>query len=208
MPPCDLRWHRRACRNPLLRPTRGSAAMPPSYTASDVEDHDPCFFRRIHSSRRVPGVQIGDLARMPELGPGVREASADAADPLPPAAASQARCAEAPRVRPDPRAGAPILPLLLPAEAGFCRVVIGLEGVGPRHHRSGAASTRRLTTGLPLRLCAVPRTPRPVARPIVPRGYAVRRASSPQPSTPRCDWLACTEVHCTVWTKRLAGCPT
>lgn len=44
--------------------------MPPSYTASDVEDHDPCFLRRVHSCRRVPGVQIGVFARMPDWGLG------------------------------------------------------------------------------------------------------------------------------------------
>jgi hypothetical protein len=42
---------------PEPAPSAASAAMPPPYTASDAGDHDPRFVQRVHSRRRVPGVQ-------------------------------------------------------------------------------------------------------------------------------------------------------
>jgi len=121
-----------------------------------------------------------------QTGAWARSATADAACPLPPAAASQARCAGAPRLRPDPRAGAPPVPLLCRPRSFSAASSCGLEGVDPRDHRSGNASARRFTTELPLCLCAVPRNPQPVARPIAARGCPVRRASSPQLDVPKC----------------------
>jgi hypothetical protein len=121
-----------------------------------------------------------------QTGAWTRSATADAACPLPPAVASQARRAGALRLRPDPRDGAPPVPLLCRPRPFAAASSRGLEGVDPRHHRGGAASTRRLTTELPLCLCAVPRNPQPVARPIVARGCPIRRASSPQRDVPKC----------------------
>jgi hypothetical protein len=85
---------------------------------------------------------------------------------------------------------------------------IGLEGVDPRHHRGGAASTRLRSTGLPLLRSAVPRTPQPVARPISSRGCAVQRASSLQRPTPRRGGCpACRSTPDRVWTERLFRFP-
>jgi len=80
---------------------------------------------------------------------------------------------------------------------------IGLEGVDPRHHRGGAASTRLRSTGLPLLRSAVPRAPQPVARLIGSRGCAVQRASSLQRPTPRRGGCpACRSTPDRVWTQR------
>jgi hypothetical protein len=121
-----------------------------------------------------------------QTGAWTRAATADAARLLPPAVAGQARRAGAPRLRPDPRAGAPPAPLLCRPKPFAAASSRGLERVDPRHHRSGTASARRLTTELPLCLCAVPRSSQPVARPFAVRGCPTRRASSPQSDVPRC----------------------
>jgi hypothetical protein len=120
-----------------------------------------------------------------QTGAWARSATADAARLLPPAVASQVRRAGAPRLRPDPRDGAPPVPLLCRPKPFAAASSRGWERVDPRHHRSGTASTRRLTTELPLCLCAVPHDSQPVARPFAARGCPVRRASSPQSDVPR-----------------------
>jgi hypothetical protein len=69
--------------------------------------------------------------------PGHRAASADAVDPLPPAAASQARrAARTRRVRPDPRVGPPPPPSHPPAETGSALSPCGLDRVGQAIRRA------------------------------------------------------------------------
>jgi hypothetical protein len=108
--------------------------------------------------------------------------------------------------RPEERSPHP--PLRLSAETDSAASGLGLEGGRPRHHRDGAASTRRCSTGSPPLRCAVPRNPQPVARSLGSRGCALRRASSPH--FPRRSERSCPmrrSASNQVWTQRPCRLP-
>jgi hypothetical protein len=112
------------------------AAMPLPCSASGAGSHDPCFIQRIHSCRRVSGYRPATTCD--QTGAWARVATADAAHPLPPAVASQARGAGAPRVHSDPEDGVPHQHFAEPERrSSWC----GSEQIDPRHHRGGAVPT-------------------------------------------------------------------
>lgn len=181
--------------------------MPPPCTASDAGDRDPCFVQRVHARRRVPGVQAGSLRAFCQTG-----AWLCAVPPPMPFARSRlplpARRALL-RLRSAPRDGRRTRRCVCRPRPTCAASWFGLEGVDPRHRRGDAASTRRCFSGLPLRRCAVPRTPQPVARLIDSRGCAFRRASSPRPPAPECEWPSCAPERTGSGLDRASGsgCP-